>query len=650
MATRSEIENKDINYLGKDFNSFKNNLSEFAKTYFPKMHNDFSTASPGTMFIEMAAYVGDVLSYYMDSQLKESLLPYAKERPNVVALANTLGYVVKPTKASSTKLDMFIILPANADGVPDWQYAPVVEADSQFISSQGNTIFTNPSNIDFTFSSSYDPTDTSVYKINTSTNLPSYFLLKKQSVVVSGDRETSVFTIGEPERYKKIEIAKDNVIEIESVTDSDGNTWHEVPYLAQETLYQEVANTSAVDGALGIQSSTAPYLLRLKKTSRRFITRTNASNRTELIFGSGISSSPDEVIIPNPENVGNNSPSGVSKLDRAFDPSNFLQTKAYGQAPSNTSLTVKYKTGGGTVSNVAASSIQKVGSVNWGSLSDLIDASIYQDVKNSLAVNNPDAAQGGASAETIPEIKRNALAYFQTQNRLVTKEDYIGRVYAMPAKYGNISKAFVAADTVLNVGRSNNEKIWDNELERYVDRNAENEMGNKYELQNPNCTNLYILGYDKNKKLVNVNNAVKQNLKTYLTPYRMLTDAINIKNGFIINIAVDFSIVPRSQNNSNEVLLKCIEVVKTYFNIDNRQFNEPILIPDLITTIADVDGVQSVTELKIRNQWKASKGYSGNRYSISGATRNDILYPSIDPSIFELKYPSKDIRGKIITY
>jgi len=650
MATKIKMENKDISYLGKDFNGFKSNLSNFARTYFPTMHNDFSAASPGTMFVEMASYVGDVLSYYMDSQLKESLLPYAKERSNVVALANTLGYVVKPTKASSTNLDMFIIIPANSNGAPDWKYAPTVQPDSEFMSKQGSITFTNSSNVDFQFSSSLDPTDATVYKINTSTSLPSYFLLKKQAVVSSGERETSVFSIGAPERYKKIEIAKDNVIEVESVRDSDNNTWSEVPYLAQETLFQEVANTSTIDGALGPQSSTAPYLLKLKKTSKRFITRTNANNRTEIVFGSGISTTPDEVIIPSPENVGNNTSSGVSKLDRAFDPSNFLQTKSYGQAPGNISLTVKYKTGGGQQANVAAATITKVGSVNWSSTADTLNVSIIQDIKNSLAVNNQDAAMGGASAETVQEIKRNALAYFQAQNRLVTKEDYIGRVYSMPAKYGNISKAYVATDTVLNAGRKGGKQTWDSDLEKYVSMNAEDMMGDKYDLQNPNCTNLYLLGYDKNKKLTEVNNAVKHNLKTYLTPYRMLTDAINIKNGFIINISVRFSIVPLTMNNSNEILLRCIDDIKKYFDTDNRQFNEPILISDLTTSIASVPGVQSVTDVKISNRWKSSEGYSGNRYSISGATKNEIIYPAVDPSIFELKFPSKDIKGKIITY
>ncbi len=468
---------------------------------------------------------------------------------------------------------------------------------------------------------------------------------------------TNFLLIGYP--YKKIELPDSNVIEVESVNDSDNNKWYEVPYLAQETVFQEISNTTLTDPNLSKFSETAPYLLKLQKTSKRFITRTNSDNLTELVFGSGVSTSPDELIVPNPENVGNNTSAGISKLDRAFDPSNFLQTKSYGQAPSNTILTVNYKVGGGQKSNVAPQSINSVARASWKDASDTLDYGIYQSVKTSLAVSNPEAAQGGSSSETISEIKRNALAHFQGQNRIVTKEDYIGRTYAMPARYGNIAKAYVASDTSLNInqqtGKSAVEGMYtrteDGGYEKITAEHLEDPAArSKFNIQNPNATNLYLLGYDGQKKLTQVNEAVKQNLKTYLTPYRMLTDAINIKDGFIINIGVEFSIVPLSKKNSNEVLLRCIETIKNYFNIDNRQFNEPIMISDLMTTIADVEGVQSVEKVRIKNKWRASRGYSGIRYDIDAATKNNIIYPSVDPSIFELKNPSVDIKGKIMIY
>tara|TARA_R100000152_G_C6781643_1_gene216611 strand:- start:214 stop:2103 length:1890 start_codon:yes stop_codon:yes gene_type:complete len=629
MAYNSNLENKDINYLGKDFNSFKNNLSEFAKTYFPTIYNDFSSASPGTMFVELAAYVGDVLSYYMDSQIKENLLPYAKERANIVNIANTLGYKVTPTKVSKCKCNVFVIIPARSDGKPDWQYAPTLHENSSFKSTEANQMFTTDRDVKFSHSSSIDPTITTVYKINSSTSLPSFYLLKKSVNVTNGERKETTFTIGsDSQRFRKLELSETNVVEIESVTDSEGNTWHEVPYLAQETVFIERQNTSEQDATLSDGAGSAPYLLKMKKTSKRFTTRTTAQNKTALVFGSGISTVADELIIPNPENVGSASPEGVSKLDRAFDPSNFLQTNTYGQSPKNTTLTVRYKVGGGSSSNVSANTIKVVDTALWSADNVDLSQAPLNDVKNSIAVENPEAAQGGAGAETPAQIKRNALAYFNAQSRVVTREDYQGRVYAMPARYGQISKCYVSPDTIL-------QRAADNELET---------------VPNVNATNLYILGYDKNKNLTNVNQATKENLKQYLAPYRMLTDSIHIKNGFIVNIGVDFEIIPLPDYNSNEVLIKCMAKVRDHFNIDNWQFNEPITINKIITKLADTEGVQSVQDLVIKNKWRATQGYSGNKYDMDAATKNGIVYPPLDPSIFELKFPSDDITGRVSTY
>jgi len=630
MAYNSDLGNKDINYLGKDFNSFKNNLSEFAKTYFPTIHNDFSSASPGTMFVEIAAYVGDVLSYYMDNQIKENLLPYAKERSNIVNIANTLGYKVSPTRVSKTNVNVFLIIPAKATGTPDWPYALVLNQDSIFKSSEANQTFTTDRPVDFRYSSSADPTTTTVYKINTTTNKPSYFLLKKSVGVTNGIRKSKTFNIGaDRTRYRKLSLDENNVVEIESVIDAQGNTWQEVPYLAQETVYIERKNTSEEDAVLSDDSLSVPYLLKLKKTSKRFITRTTPDNKTALIFGSGINSVADELIIPNPENVGANSPEGIGNLDRAFDPSNFLHTKTYGQSPNNTTLTVKYKVGGGSSANVAANTITNVDTAYWSTTDIDLSSTIVNDVKNSLAVENPQAAQGGAGPETPAEIKRNALAYFNSQNRIVTREDYIGRVYAMPPRFGQISKAYVAPDTIL-------EKVANN-----IDPQS---------VPNTNATNLYLLGYDKNGNLTNVNDATKENLKTYLGPYRMLTDSINIKNGFIINIGVEFDIIVLPNYNAAEVLLSCIAIIKNHFDIKKWQFNEPITVNKIITKIADNEGVQSVIKLEIKNKWKQSKGYSGNKYDIESATKNGIIYPSIDPAVFELKFPNADIIGKTSSY
>jgi|TARA_Y100000310_G_scaffold283182_1_gene304969 hypothetical protein len=177
-------------------------------------------------------------------------------------------------------------------------------------------------------------------------------------------------------------------------------------------------------------------------------------------------------------------------------------------------------------------------------------------------------------------------------------------------------------------------------------------------IPNPLALNMYVLGYDANKKLTNLNQAVKENLRTYLGQYRMVTDAINIKNAYVINIGVQFSIMTRANYNKSEVLLRSIQTVKTFFDIDRWQVNQPIILSDLVYQLSLVDGVASVVSpvednkqslpIIIKNKYKVANGYSGNLYDIDSATKNGIIYPSLDPSIFELKYPSTDIEGRVV--
>jgi hypothetical protein len=219
------------------------------------------------------------------------------------------------------------------------------------------------------------------------------------------------------------------------------------------------------------------------------------------------------------------------------------------------------------------------------------------------------------------------LANFATQNRLVTREDYIIRSYSMPSKFGSVAKAYIVPD----------DQISQNDFETT-------------RIPNPLAMNLYVLGFNQSKQLVELNTAVKENLKTYLDYYRILTDAINIKNAFIINIGIDFEISVLPNYNSNDVLLRCIDAAKTLMNIDRWQINQPIIKSDLVTTIAGIKGVQSVISVSLKNLYDDALGYSGNVYDLTTATRNGVIYPSLDPSIFEVKFPDSDIKGKVVTY
>ena len=623
----NKTQDRDIKYLNKDFNSFRDQLMEFAEVYFPNNFNDFSEGNPGMMFLEMAAYVGDVLSYYTDTQLKESFLLLAQEKENLYNLAYAMGYRPKVVEASSVDLEVFQLVPSKGSSgnyLPDFNYALQINPNTTFNSSEGPSFYIN-NQVDFAVSSSFNPTEISIYQYDSSDN-PEYYLLKKTTKAISGETKEQTFSIGAAESFKTITLFDTNIISIESIIDADGNEYYEVPYLAQDIIFQEVENTGTNDPELLGFNNQTPYLLKIIKSSRRFVSRFKANNQLEIQFGAGNSNKADEQIIPNPDNIGLGIKDGRSKLNTAFDPSNFLKTKAYGQVPANTTLTVKYVVGGGINSNVNANTITEVGTLLTANNPNL-NGSLLNFVRSSVAVNNVEAAKGGGDGDSIEEIRENAIAQFATQQRTVTKEDYIIRTLSMPSKFGRVAKAYIVQDDQISP--------LSNEFNR---------------IRNPLALNLYTLGYNNNKQLSNLNQATKTNLASYLEQFRMLTDAINIKNAFVINFALDFEITVFPNYNNNEIILNCISELQDYFNIDKWQINQPIIKSEISNLLTNIIGVQSLEKLTFENKSGTTLGYSQYKYDFEGATKNDVIYPSLDPSIFEIKYPNTDIKGRVTTY
>jgi len=378
---------KDIRYLNKDFGQFRANLIEFAKNYFPNTYNDFNETSPGMMFIEMASYVGDVLSYYTDNQLKESFLQYADNRPNILALAQNVGYKTKNTIPATVDIDVFQLLPAKttAEGkAPDWSYALTLKENMIIRDDKTNAEFRTLSLVNFSVSSSINPTEVSVYQVNDNDNTPEYYLLKKKVKSIAGTIQTKTFNFGNAKRFDKILIEDTDVIEIMSITDSDNNSWTEVPFLAQDMVFETISNTVQNDPELS-QYNDIPYLLKLKKTARRFITKFRSDKNLEIQFGPGVSDNDDEELIPNPDNVGSSLNGLQVQFDHPVDPSNFMYTKTYGLAPSNTTLTVKYTTGGGLKSNVAASTLKNITNIEYQIDAQNLDSTLVAKIKASVA-------------------------------------------------------------------------------------------------------------------------------------------------------------------------------------------------------------------------------------------------------------------------
>ena len=616
-------DNKTINYLNKDFSDFKGALINLAEIYYPDTVNDFSEGSPGTMFIEMASYIGDVLSFYTDAQIQETFLQYAQERENLYALAYTLGYVPTISNPASVELEIFQQIPADSSGDPEYNYALRVLKDSSFKPNNNSGVsYLTQDDVNFAFSSSFDTTEQTVYSVNGTQ--PDYFLLKKKVKALSAEVKTTTFAIGAAERFKTLSLNDSKIIGIQSITDSDGNEYTEVPYLAQETVFEEVPNVEVNDPTLKQYQNQVPFLLRTKKVAKRFVTRFKSNQKLEIQFGAGATSGDDTTIIPNPDNIGLGIKDGRSLLDKAYDPSNFLFTKAYGEVPSNTTLTVKYLVGGGINSNANANIINRIGTINTKPTKGGLNSSILTTAVDSIACNNPKPAMGGGNGDSAQDIRLNAIANFSAQKRTVTKEDYIFRSLAMPPQFGKVAKAYVAQDTQISL--DTNKRI-----------------------SNPNALNLYTLGYNYNRKLTPLSYAAKVNLATYLEQYRMLTDAINIKEASVINFKLEFDITVKNGYSNDRALLSSINSLKSFFNTDNWQINEPINIGDITGLLYNINGIQTVNDLVFTNLFGENSGYSKFKYNFEAATQNNTIYPSLDPSIFELKYPNTDIIGRVTT-
>ena len=611
---------RDIKYINRDFSDFRQRLIEYSKTYFPNTYNDFSPSSPGMLFMEQTAYVGDVLSFYLDNQLQENFIQYARQTNNIFELSYMFGYKPKTTSAAQATIDFYQQLPSITSGsitLPDYSYAVTIDENTTVDSNSGGDSFIIQDKIDFSLSSSEDPTEISVYQI--SGNSPQYYLLKKSRNAISSTINSTTFDFTDPQPFQTVNLSDTNIIKILDIFDSEGNQWYEVDHLGQEMVFQSKNNTNINDPNAIANNGTTPSILELKKVQRRFATRFTSLSNLQIQFGSGTSTDNDEEIIPNPDNVGIGLPFKKDKLTSAYSPSNFLHTGTYGVSPSSTTLTVRYLTGGGVTSNASQNTLTNLDTslISFNNIN--LNSTTANYIFQSLSTSNPLAASGGKDGDTLEEIRQNSLSLIASQQRSVTADDYLIRALSMPSEYGAVAKAYIEQP-----------KLTDDQVSTIE------------------TLNLFCLSKDADGYLFPPSTLLKQNLRTYLSQYRIIGDNIEIRDAFIINIALNFEIIVLPEYNNNEVLIRCVEELKSHFEIDKWQLNQPIFLRDLFILLDKIKGVQTVKDITITNKAGATTGYSPYAYDILGATQNQVIYPSLDPSIFELKYPNQDIKGRVV--
>jgi hypothetical protein len=557
------------------------------------------------------------MSFYLDTQTQENFLLYAKEKENLYAMSYVMGYRPKASYASTTTVDVYQLMPAtSSDGgvtfSPNYNtYGLIIPANTTITSAATGIKFLTTQQIDFT-----DTGSTEISFVDSN-----YFLFKKSTEAISAELKETTISFPGNQKFATTTITDTNVLQILRVTGSDSNTWYEVPYLAQASIFQKVANPS-------YSTDQVPYLLQLQKVPRRFTSRILSDNTLQLEFGAGLSQDKtDSQIIPTPDNIQLGLVPGISLLTNNYNEASVMFTQEYGLAPSG-NLNVKYLVGGGITSNVPANDLTTIDTSGLYFKNGNPGGGIATTVLSSVVSANPNPSSGGRNGDTTDEIRQNALYSYSTQLRAVTKDDYIVRALSMPSNYGTLAKAYISQD------------FTQDDLQQTV---ANTQPGN------PLTLDLYILSYNSNKQLTTASTTLKQNLVTYLNEYRMVTDAINIRDAYYINIGVNFDIVILSGYSNKDVLTNCISTIQDYFNVDKWQINQPIILSDIQSKLLQVKGVQSVVKLEIVNKQDATNTvYSQYGYDIAGATRQGNIYPSLDPAIFEVRYPNTDIQGRVV--
>ncbi|MBV02868.1 MAG: hypothetical protein CML45_00590 [Rhodobacteraceae bacterium] len=587
-----------IDYTHREFSSIQQDLLEIAERFYPESFQDFSEGSFGALMVDAVSYVGDQLSFYMDYNINESFLDTAFQFSNIVRHGRALGYKYEGRPSTYGKVALYIQVPASTTGIgPDRNYLPVLKRGSTF-NSTNNLSFILTENVDFA-----DTRNLFVAARNDSvTGAPTFYAVKTYGNVVSGQFGQERVTVGTFEKFKQITLNADNVSEVISVYDSQGNQYYEVDFLAQDVIFKEVTNPN-------FKNDNVPSIIKPLLVSRKFITFTDR-NSTTLQFGSGRFNETN--VVENPQNVAVNTYGKTYVTTTTFDPSRLSENESFGIVPSNTELIVTYRTNNPINSNVASTELNSINFANYEFIDQQnLNSTTLQTVRDSLDVSNEEPITGDISVPTSDEIKQRIYDTFPTQNRAVTQADYENMSYRMPPKFGSIKRVSVQKD-------ANSQK-----------RNL----------------NLYIISEGSDGKLLKSNSSIKNNLKTWINQYRMINDTVDILDPYILNYGIEF--VVRSQEAADKyiVLDSCMEALKENFT-KTHFIGESLYISDIYRVLKEVSGVLDVLSVKIFS--KTGANYSNSSININSNLSGDgsqLIVPN--NAILELKFPEVDIVGKL---
>lgn len=600
-------------YLNKDYSSFKSDILEYAKTYFPNANEDFSEAGLGGLFLDMASVIGDNQSFYLDHQFHEIDPNTAVESVNIERHLRSAGVPIVGSSPSVVECMFFVEVPATTTApiIPDVTALPTIQA-STVCKAENGTMFELVEAVNF---SETDEDGNLVANVvigsRNAQNTPTTFIVNKPGICISGFRATESFSVGTFVPFLKYALSRENITEIISVTDSDNNIYYEVEHLSQDTVFKAVANKNSdnqmVQDAMVLLS--APY---------RFTKSVALSSRlTSLTFGGGSAASLDNDIIPDPSEFA--VPLyGKRNFSRfSIDPGNLLQTQTLGTIAPNTTVSIVYRHGGGLSHNVIARSIRDITTLSL-SFPGNPSPRVAQAVRASVSVINEKDAAGGEDPPTVEELKQRIASMKASQGRVVSKPDALARLYTMPSNFGRVYRAALHPNA-----------------------------------NNPLATKLFVISRNSSGQLVTSPDTLKQNLAKYLNAYRLVSDAIDILDASVIDLKVQFSIVvdPAFTDNKNLVLQSIIKRLRLYFEQKKLDMDQPLVIGDIHNLVFNNPGVISVSDIRVTNIFgtvgattDAQRTYSTVQYDVESNTDRGIVFGP-PGSIFEVRYPEFDIIG-----
>ena len=589
---------RPVNYVSRDFESIKQSLIDHAKRYYPDTFKDFNEASFGSLMLDAVSYIGDNLSFYVDYQANESFLDSAIETDNITRLARQMGYKQTGTVATEGIITVYVLVPASTTTRgPNIDYIPIMKKGTTF-NSEASGIFTLQEDIDFS-----DPSNEVVVgRVNEATGDPTYYAIKSKGKVISGELNQETFAVGTFTKFLRLKMDGLNISEVVSIRDSEGNEYYQVPYLSQNVIYEQIVNNAS-------DKSVVPYNLRIRPVPRRFMSEF-IDGEVFLQFGFGSEGNLTGDLIADPADVVLDVHGRNYVTDDSFDPSNLIKNDKFGVVPTDTILTVIYRSNSTETANAGVNTVNSPSAVNlvYKSLSAL-DSTVTDFIESSIESTNEEPIIGDVSAPTQEEIRMRAFDSYASQNRAVTKQDYIALCYRMPGSYGSIKRAAIAQDR--------------DSFKRNL--------------------NLYVISEDQDGNFINPPTSLLHNLKLWLNQYKMINDTIDILPGKIVNLEIDFEVVTDLESNRFDVINECINRLKNDMVI-KKNIGEPFYITDLYKTLNSVPGVVDTISVSVNT--KTDAGYSQFPFDIEINTSPDgrILYA---PStvVFEIKEPDQDIQG-----